>query len=188
MHIIPFTKTLFTLCITLTILIAGMIGSETIAAQAVTSSLLSTNTKQKAFLGTKRPEFSLPDISGKTRSTREWNGKVLIINFWASWCSPCRKEIPIFNKLQAEYGEDEIQFIGIAIDQRNAVKKFVDNTPIYYPNLIGNTTAVKLAKSYGNLTGSLPYSVFINRQGTISSIASGGLNEQYIRKTIEKLL
>ena len=178
-------KTIFFLTtISLTLLISNSLPDELQAAERV----LSTTAKQKEYLGIKRPGFTLIDIKGQQRSVDEWDGKVLIINFWASWCSPCRKEIPVFNRLQQEYGPDGVQFVGIAIDNKKAVRQFIQSTPMLYPVIIGEIGAVKLSLEYGNITGTLPYTVFIDRQGKIMSIAGGGLTEKYARQAIEKLL
>ncbi len=170
--------------VSLALLIGNSLPDELHAAERE----LSTTAKQKKYLGIKRPGFTLSDIKGQQRSVGEWDGKVLIINFWASWCSPCRKEIPVFNRLQQEYGPDGVQFVGIAIDNHKAVTQFIQSTPMHYPVIIGNMGAVKLSMAYGNITGTLPYTVFIDRQGRIMSIAGGGLTEKHARQAIEKLL
>lgn len=143
---------------------------------------------QKNLLGKPLPDFVLPDINNKQQSSKQWRNKLLIINFWATWCTPCRKEIPIFNQFQTEFADDGIQFIGIAIDNAKAVRKFIQTIPVDYINLIGGNEAITLAVELGNITGSLPFTVIADDQGKIRSILSGKLTEKYLRKTIEKLL
>ena len=138
--------------VSLALLINNFLPDELQAAERE----LSATAKQKEYLGIKRPGFRLVDIKGQQRSVDEWNGKVLIINFWASWCSPCLKEIPVFNHLQQEYGPDGVQFVGIAIDNQKAVTQFIQSTPMHYPVIIGNTGAEKLSMAYGNITDTLP--------------------------------
>lgn len=94
----------------------------------------------------------------------------------------------MFNRLQKDYTPDDVQFIGIAIDNTSAIKSFVAKIPITYPVLIGDLDAVKLSRQFGNLQDVLPYTVFIDKQGRIAVIASGGLTEEYTRRAIEKLL
>lgn len=137
---------------------------------------------------TRRPDFQLPDLEGKAHSVSEWDGKVLVVNFWATWCTPCRHEIPFFNKLQARYAKQGVQFVGIALDDINAVKRFLNVIPIDYPVLIGDDDAIPVAKAYGNKEGVLPYTVFIDKQGNIISIAEGGLSEGITESTLKKLL
>lgn len=134
-----------------------------------------------------RPEFSLPDLNGNLHNIAEWDGKILLINFWATWCPPCRKEIPGFNVLQKKYSND-VQFIGIAIDDDIAVKQFMKIIPINYPVLIGADKAIEIAKSYGNISGALPYTVIIDRSGFIVSISEGGISEADTEAAIKRLL
>lgn len=148
----------------------------------------STNSSSGHFLNRLRPDYELPDFDGNMRTAAEWDGKVVVVNFWATWCAPCRKEIPAFNHLQAKYAEQGVQFVGIALDDLKAVERFVKVIPIEYPILIGDDEAISLIKRYGNVEGALPYTVFVNRAGAITSIAAGGLSESVTENTILKLL
>ena len=85
------------------------------------------------------PEFSLPDTTGTIHSISEWQGKILVINFWATWCPPCLKEIPEFIQLQAEYADQNVQLIGIAIDEPELVDDYISFININYPILIAET-------------------------------------------------
>jgi len=140
------------------------------------------------LLGQSRPHFSLPDIQGKMRHIDEWNGKLLVINFWATWCEPCKKEMPMFNRLQSLYGDDGVQFIGVAVDNQQAVNEFMQQIPIEFPVLIGDLTAVQLVQTYGNQAGVLPYTIFVDKNGKIFAAAQGGLTRSYASRTIEKQL
>lgn len=148
----------------------------------------STASGSSSFLKRLRPDFSLPDLEGNTRTAGEWDGKVVVVNFWATWCAPCRKEIPAFNELQKKYGDQGVQFIGIALDDAKAVERFMKVIPIDYPVLIGDDDGIPLAKQYGNVDGVLPYTVFVNRDGGIASIAAGGLSETVAENALLKLL
>lgn len=148
----------------------------------------STNLSSSHFLNRLRPDYELPDFDGNMRTASEWDGKVVVVNFWATWCAPCRKEIPAFNHLQAKYAEQGVQFVGIALDDLKAVERFVKVIPIEYPILIGDDEAISLIKRYGNVEGALPYTVFVNRAGAITSIAAGGLSEAVTENTLLKLL
>lgn len=134
------------------------------------------------------PPFTLPDLDNRPRSLSEWQGKVVVLNFWATWCPPCRKEIPAFNKLQKKYAAKGLQFVGIAIDDKTAVKKFLEIIPIDYELLVGDANAIEIAKTYGNLSGVLPYTIIIDRQGKIVSITEGALSEREAEQAIRKLL
>ena len=91
--------------------------------------------------------INLPDVFGNIHSISEWQGKILIINFWATWCPPCRKEIPEFIALQEQYSAKGLQFIGIAIDDQDSVQEYLVSTKINYPMLIGGVTGIALAQS-----------------------------------------
>ena len=135
-----------------------------------------------------RPEFSLKDLQGKARSIKEWDGKVLMINFWATWCPPCRKEIPAFIDLQEAYKDKGLAIIGVAIDTKDNVVDFVDPMGINYPVLIGNEEGISLAKAYGNRYGVLPYTVFVDRSGKIIQTHRNELTFEQAEAIIKPLL
>jgi len=142
------------------------------------------------LIGQPRPDFSLPDLDGFPREIGEWQGRVLVLNFWASWCQPCRREMPAFVRLQQAYGEQGVQFIGIALDERPAVRAFLEEleTTINYPILLGGDDAIEIAKAYGNELGVLPYTVVVDRQGRIAHIQYGEMNEAQTEKLIQEQL
>ena len=141
-------------------------------------------------IGQKRPDFSLPDRLGFPYNISEWDGKVIILNFWATWCRPCRKEMPMFYQFQQDHQKRGLQFIGIAIDDKAAVDVFFKQTGISvnYPILIGNDEAIPIAKDYGNEFGVLPYSVIIDRQGLIRYLHYGEISREQIEEKIAALL
>ena len=136
-------------------------------------------------VGDRRPEFSLPDTKGVTRSVAEWDGKLLIINFWATWCPPCLEEIPAFVRLQAEYGAQGVQFLGVALDNEENVRRFVIEHGVNYPSLHGQRDAIELSKRYGNSVGALPYTVAVSRRGAVLATHHGVLDESAAKALIE---
>lgn len=141
-----------------------------------------------SHFNTHADKFSLHDLNGVNHHSEEWQGKILVVNFWATWCPPCRKETPMFVELQEQYAGKGLQFLGIAIDDVNSVKDFVDTYAVNYPILIGNEDAIDLAKKYGNRFGALPYTVIINRQGTIVHAQAGEMVKDKTEKILLKLL
>lgn len=127
-----------------------------------------------------RPDFSLQDLEGEVRHINEWDGQYIVLNFWATWCPPCRKEIPEFIALQKKYGSVGLQFIGVAIDDTEAVSQFAMEMGINYPNLIAESEGIELAHQYGNTYGALPFSVIINREGRIIGRQVGLLSKEKI--------
>ncbi|MFQ5470344.1 MAG: TlpA family protein disulfide reductase [Gammaproteobacteria bacterium] len=144
----------------------------------------------RTLVGKTIPEFSFPDIEGLPRYMHEWDGQVVAINFWASWCQPCRREMPMFSNFQDNYREKGLQFIGISLDNREAVKQFVADLgyPISYPLLVGADEGIDLAKDLGNEFGILPYTVFVDRNGKIAFVQYGELSEELTENTIQNLL
>lgn len=142
----------------------------------------------EAMIGQNRPSFALPDLKGMVRTPEDWAGSVLVVNFWATWCAPCQKEMPSFNRLQKKYASQGLQFIGIALDEVNQVKHFAMANDIRYPILVGGDTALEVSDSYGNSFGALPYTVFITREGIIKKTFRGEISEDRAEELITMLL
>ncbi len=115
----------------------------------------------------KRPAFTLLDVEDKPRSISDWDGQVILVNFWATWCPPCVREIPAFNQLYESYKDKGFTIIGIALDNKQDVIDFIDPMGVEYPILLGDQQGIKLTQDYGNRLGVLPFSVIIDRQGRI---------------------
>src|SRR3989338_8663897 len=133
-------------------------------------------------------DFTLPDLEGKKRSLHEWRGKVIVLNFWATWCPPCREEIPLFIALQKKHGADNFQTIGVAIDNKTAVMLYRQSEGMNYPILIGNDTTMGLMADYGNRTGSLPFTVIIDRSGSIAVRKLGAFGKNELDSLIAPLI
>lgn len=130
----------------------------------------------------------LHDLEGQSQNLDRWKGKVLVINFWASWCSPCREEMPLFVSIQNEYGSRNLQFIGIAIDDPEEVMSYLSETPVNYPILLSDESLVEWADSLGNRSNVLPFSVLVDSQGKIISSHIGGLNRESLLSWIQSFL
>ena len=133
-------------------------------------------------------DFSLPDLTGKQRNINEWQGKIRIINFWATWCPPCLKEIPEFIKLQNQFDDKGIQFIGIAIEDKQAVEEYLNTISINYPILIGGDEAINLSHQLGNIVNAVPFSLIVNQQGQIIHRQPGELSKEKILEVISPIL
>jgi thiol-disulfide isomerase/thioredoxin len=155
---------------------------------ATVTQMTATPPKPLSVLGQQRSAFVLPDLQDQKQSVDQWDNKVILLNFWATWCPPCRKEIPAFIQLQDDYGERGFQVIGVAIDEKTAVEDYADGLGVNYPILIGNSEALKVSSDYGNRFGRLPYSLVIDRQGVIRYIGQGELSYEDIEKQIKPLL
>ncbi len=117
--------------------------------------------------------WSFGDLSGRERHMSEWAGNLIVVNFWATWCPPCRKEIPGFITLQERYAGDRVQFIGIALDRTEAVRDYAEEAGINYPLLIGEETVAWYMRALGNTIGALPFSAVISRDGRVLATHHG---------------
>jgi thiol-disulfide isomerase/thioredoxin len=129
-----------------------------------------------------------PDLAGERQGIEQWRGKVLVVNFWATWCTPCREEIPVFVSMQKQYGPQGLQFVGIAIDQADKVQAFASEFGMNFPVLLGGLDAVELARTLGNKAGVLPYTVVIGRDGRVVSTKVGAVKEPQLTGLIAPLL
>jgi peroxiredoxin len=134
------------------------------------------------------PEFSLPDLSGKQHSIKEWQGKVLVINFWATWCPPCLKEMPEFEAMQNEFSNKGMQFIGIALDDADPVKEFITSNKITYPILLGEDQGTKLAHDLGNIVNTVPFTVIVDKKGLVVKSHMGELSREQLLEIVTPLL
>jgi peroxiredoxin len=130
----------------------------------------------------------LTDLQGNQRRISDWRGKVVLVNFWATWCTPCLREIPALREARRKYGERGFEVLGIAIDEKQAVLRFVAEQQIEYPILEAENGGLELLTSLGNERGGLPFSVVLDRQGMIRLRHLGELTPAQIEEEIEKLL
>jgi thiol-disulfide isomerase/thioredoxin len=130
----------------------------------------------------------LPDLDQQLQSIDQWRGKVVVVNFWATWCAPCREEIPMFVRLQEEHRNRGLQFVGIAIDQSSKVRPYAAELGMNFPVLIGSVDAIELTRALGNRAGVLPYTIVIDRTGRIAAIEVGAAKESKLRPLLAALL
>ncbi|EIC27932.1 MULTISPECIES: TlpA family protein disulfide reductase [Methylomicrobium] len=134
------------------------------------------------------PEFTLPDLSGQNRSVREWKDKILVINFWATWCPSCREEMPDLVALQTQYAAQGVQVIGVALEDKAPVEEYLDSVKINYPTLIAGEQGMALAGQLGNRAEAIPFTVVVDRQGMIRDRHLGKFSKPELAKIIDGLL
>jgi thiol-disulfide isomerase/thioredoxin len=136
------------------------------------------------------PRFSLEDRAGNATSIASFAGKSLIINFWATWCAPCRSEIPLLESLHAEWQPSGMSVVGIAVDHRDKVLEFADRFKIAYPLLIGEQDALDAAAAFGVETPVFPFTVFTDIRGEVVTLFVGELHKpqaELILAEVQKL-
>lgn len=111
------------------------------------------------------PDIRLPDPSGREIASNSWAGKVVVVNFWATWCPPCLREMPMLVRLQDTFDTGRLQVVGIAIDSPEAVRRFLAERDINYQILLGDARAVALSQRLGNRTSGLPFTVVFDHMG-----------------------
>ena len=131
---------------------------------------------------------SFPDLSGKARPLGEWQGKIIVLNLWATWCGPCREEIPIMIKMHEKYRAQRLTFIGLAMDEQAPVEKYAKEMGINYPILLGDISLGEFGRRLGNSNGGLPYTVIIDRTGKIITTRLGGVDEKFLEQVLQPLL
>lgn len=110
---------------------------------------------------------SFPDLNGRRQPLGQWQGKLLFINFWATWCAPCKEEMPIFDNIFREYGDKNVQIVGIAADSADKVQLFQSQTPVSYPLLPDSEGALTFSRRMGNRLGVLPHTIVFSAKGEL---------------------
>ncbi len=131
-------------------------------------------------------QLKLQDTQDQPRQLNEWQNKFLVVNFWATWCSPCVEEMPELNQLQQEFKDKEIQILGLAIDSPSNVKEFQQKVSVSYPLLLAGIDGSELTRKMGNQAGGLPFTALINKQGKIVKTYLGRLKINELRADITK--
>ena len=139
------------------------------------------------LVGRQRPDFTLQDTRGNTVSAGDFDGRVLLVNFWATWCTPCVEEMPMLAALQQELAGDGFQVVGIALDDADRARAFAADLGVDYPVLVGKTDVVLAGRRFGNATGMLPYSVLVDAKGTVRWTHLGILSRDELVSQIRQI-
>lgn len=134
-------------------------------------------------------EFTLPDTRGEQRQLSDWyDQKLILLNFWATWCQPCREETPLFVEAQKRYAKTGLQVIGLAVDEKQHVEQFMQDFGINYPVLLGIDEGIGLMESLGNHIGALPFSVFLDPDGHVLAVKLGEFSASELDSQIQHFL
>ncbi|HEX5514616.1 MAG TPA: TlpA disulfide reductase family protein [Gammaproteobacteria bacterium] len=166
-----------------TITLAALLG-----AAAGVGGYLYYEARQRHAEAELRPAFQLPDLNDQLQSVAQWDGKVVVLNFWATWCPPCVREVPMLVALQNELGQRGLQVIGIAVDKRDIARDFAQEAGVNYPILYGVQSALEVSQLYGNDAGTLPHTAIIDRRGIIRHIIRGELEREQLEAVVLPLL
>ena len=133
-------------------------------------------------------DLTLPDAEGKRQRMDQWRGKVLVLNYWATWCHPCKEEMPGFSRLHQTYRDKGVQFVGISIDSADKIIEFQKTTPVSYPLLIGDMTIMGKSAELGNSRQALPFTAVFDRSGNLAMSKLGRWNEADLEPKLVELL
>lgn len=150
--------------------------------RADATSKLATTAAQKLF------QVSLQSLDGNPQTLSQFRGKVLVVNFWATWCAPCREEIPALNKVRGKYVANGVEIVGIALDNAPKVKQYAEEMGIGYPLLIGAIDTMTIGKDLGNQAGVLPFTVVFDRLGKVVYSHAGAMTESRLGAVVQPLL
>lgn len=139
-------------------------------------------------IGAPAIEFELPTLDGGSATRAQWGGRVQVINFWAPWCAPCRREIPVLQALRKEYGPERVEILGIALDDADQVRKYASDMAIDYPILLASMSDFALMRAYGNDRDALPFTVIVDADGRLHTRKLGEYHEADLRADIEAAL
>lgn len=143
----------------------------------------------KSLIGKTAPNFSLLQLGRPAPLTlSDYKGKLVMLNFWASWCPPCREEMPTFIKIQQQFGGDKFTILGVSIEDKEGVERYANELQINYPVTYGADEASKVATAYGDPDGALPYSVLISPDQQVLDIYTGVIKEEQFREILKKHL
>ena len=151
---------------------------------------LQTADSRNPVVPARLPDFSLANLAGKPTSISSWSGKSLVINFWATWCAPCQREIPLLKALAANWAGRNLTVVGIAVDYPDKVREFAGRFKIDYPVLIGEQDALDVAAQFGMASPAFPFTVFTDQRGEVVALFVGELHRpqaDFILSQVENL-
>jgi thiol-disulfide isomerase/thioredoxin len=166
------------------LLILGAVAAAAAVAGGVTAALSLQSRSGAADL----LSSGYPDVSGTARRLTEWRGRPLVCNFWATWCEPCREEIPLLQAAHREYAAKFLQVVGIAIDNVDNVRKYLQAVQVGYPILVADASAVDLMRRVGNPAGGLPFTVMLDSSGRLRERRLGAYTAAQLNRELAGLL
>ena len=135
-----------------------------------------------------RPDFQFVDQDGEHRRMAHWDGALVVVNFWATWCPPCLEEVPVFVSLQSRYGARGVQFVGLALDDFEAVRDYARRVGLNYPTAAGDAPVLDLMQRFGNASQVLPFTALVSSGGEVVDRYAGPLARETLEKRLVALL
>ena len=169
-----------------------VIGLVSMLGGALLFNLLQPDSSNTTFVATESPialhSIPLFDLSGQQTTIGDWEANILIVNFWAPWCAPCRREVPTLIKFHQDYAQQGVRVLGIAYDSEPQVSRFATEYQINYPIFLAGNRAAMYNAAFGNLSGSLPFTALLDQNHRILFQHNGELTANQLREQLEALL
>ncbi|KAA9131612.1 TlpA family protein disulfide reductase [Marinihelvus fidelis] len=143
---------------------------------------------KSGLVGSHRPDWSVAGLDTEPVTAADFDGRVVLVNFWATWCAPCRAEMPMLAEVDAEYRDQGFTVVGVAMDDLEPAREFLDSLSIDYPVAVGQADVMTMSRDYGNLAGMLPYSVLIGRDGIVRWTKLGEVHREELVEQLKPLL
>jgi thiol-disulfide isomerase/thioredoxin len=129
-------------------------------------------------------KLSLSDLNQQPQSLQQWSGKTIVINFWATWCEPCKEEMPMLSQIQKDVANQQVQFVGIGVDDAKELQNWIKKSPTSYPILVGNDSTLELTRALGNEQQGIPFTLIISPTGNVIYKKLGKVKQEDIMKAL----